>query len=304
LGNNSHYPWVIVRPEYFAVWAEPAAGAARKWRNQSMRINAVRSPILVFAVLTAVFVPVMTSQGAVRGSGASSSDSDSPGSTSSSPSAPDPSDSPVPAPAPVQASASVVAPVPARPRHHHHPRREPPTPVSTSPAPTIADMGAFYRSVLDLRPDMPGISNEQYYYIGQAFCTQDDLGLDELNEVQAAYAMPAGSLAYDESMATMMLETAPMEFIQENQDTFGFDGSDYDEPTLNAFRRKLCTDHPLWSQYAQFVHEQLETLGPWQTDPDFADDPDQSAELWGQDLATWQSALQPWLPSNGFDTSS
>jgi hypothetical protein len=165
-------------------------------------------------------------------------------------------------------------------------------------------MGAFYRSVLDLRPDMPGISNEQYYYIGRAFCTQDDLGLDELNEVQAAYAMPAGSLAYDESMATMMLETAPMEFIQENQDTFGFDGSDYDEPTLNAFRRKLCTDHPLWSQYAQFVHEQLETLGPWQTDPDFADDPDQSAELWGQDLATWQSALQPWLPNNGLATSS
>jgi hypothetical protein len=165
-------------------------------------------------------------------------------------------------------------------------------------------MGAFYRSVLDLRPDMPGISDEQYYYIGQAFCTQDDLDLDALNEVQTAYALPAGSLAYDESMATMMLETAPMEFIQENQDAFGFDGSDYDEPTLNAFRRKLCDDHQLWSQYAQFVHEQLETLGPWQTDPDFADDPDESAELWGQDLATWQSALQPWLPVNGLGPSS
>ena len=255
-----------------------------------MRINAVRSPILVFAVLTAVFVPVMTSQGAVRGTGATSGDSDSPSPMSSSSSAPDPSDSPVPAPAPHH--------------RHHHPRRKPPTAVSTSPAPTIADMGAFYRSVLDLRPDMPGISNGQYYDIGQAFCTRDDLGLDELNEVQTAYAMPAGSLAYDESMATMMLETAPMEFIQENQDTFGFDGSDYDGPTLNAFRRKLCTDHPLWSQYAQFVHEQLETLGPWQTDPDFADDPDQSAELWGQDLSTWQSALQPWLPNDALDTSS
>jgi hypothetical protein len=258
-----------------------------------MRINAVRSPILVFAVLTAVFVPVMTSQGAERGAGTSG---DSPSATSSSPSAPDPSGSPAPLPAP-------VVPKPAH-RHHHHPRPKPPTAASTSPAPTIADMGAFYRSVLDLRPDMPGISNEQYYYIGQAFCTQDDLGLDALDEVQAAYAMPAGSLAYDDSMSTMMLETAPMEFIQENQDTFGFDGSDYDEPTLNAFRLKLCDDHQLWSQYAQFVHEQLETLGPWQTDPDFADDPDQSAQLWGQDLATWQSALQPWLPNNGLDTSS
>ena len=151
---------------------------------------------------------------------------------------------------------------------------------------------------------MPGISNQQYYYIGQAFCTQDDMGLDALNAVQTAYAMPAGSLDYDESMATMMLETAPMEFIQENQGAFGFDGSDYDEPTLNAFRLKLCADHPLWSQYAQFVHEQLETLGPWETDPDFADDPDQSSELWGQDLATWQSALQQWLPAGGIDASS
>jgi hypothetical protein len=278
-----------------------------------MRINAVRSPILVFAVLTAVFVPVMTSRGAERGTG-TSSDSPSASASASTPassSAPDPSGSPASAPVPVPASARVqisasaaVAPTPAHRRRHHHPRRQPTTPDSTNPGPTIADMGAFYRSVLDLRPDMPGISNDQYYDIGQAFCTQDDLGLDALDEVQAAYAMPAGSLAYDDSMSTMMLETAPMEFIQENQDTFGFDGSDYDEPTLNAFRLKLCDDHQLWSQYAQFVHEQLETLGPWQTDPDFADDPDQSAELWGEDLATWQSALQPWLPDNELDPSS
>ena len=271
-----------------------------------MRINAVRSPILVFAVLTAVFVPVMTSQGAPRGPGASGGDSATASSSASV--APDPSDSPAPAPVPASAPVPAHAPAPVVPQpthhHHHHPRRKPPTAGQTGSVPTIADTGAFYRSVLDLRPDMPGISNEQYYYIGQAFCTQDDMGLDELNEVQTAYAMPAGSLAYDESMATMMLETAPMEFIQENQDAFGFDGSDYDEPTLNAFRRKLCADHELWSQYAQFVHEQLETLGPWETDPDFADDPDQSSELWGQDLATWQSALQPWLPNNGLDTSS
>ena len=252
-----------------------------------MRINAVRSPILVFAVLTAVFVPVMTSQGAQRGPGANGGDSAS-ASSSASPAAPDPSSS--------------AAPV--RHRHHHHPRRKPPTPGQGSSGPTIAGTAAFYRSVLDLRPDMPGISNQQYYYIGQAFCTQDDMGLDALNAVQTAYAMPAGSLDYDESMATMMLETAPMEFIQENQGAFGFDGSDFDEPTLNAFRRKLCADHQLWSQYAQFVHGQLETLGPWETDPDFADDPDQSSELWGQDLATWQSALQPWLPGGGFGPSS
>ena len=269
-----------------------------------MRINAVRSPILVFAVLTAVFVPVMTSQGAERGAGASGGDSASASASTSASTASDPSDSPAPAPAPVPAHAPApVVPKPAH-RRHHHPRRKPPTAGQTAPGPTIADTGAFYRSVLDLRPDMPGIDDEQYYSIGQALCTQGDMGLDALNEVQMAYAMPAGSLAYDESMATMMLETAPMEFIQENQGAFGFDGSDYDEPTLNAFRLKLCADHPLWSQYAQFVHEQLETLGPWQTDPDFADDPDQSSELWGQDLATWQSALQQWLPGGGIDASS
>jgi len=243
-----------------------------------MRINAVRSPILVFAALTAVFVPVMTSQGAVRGP---ATPSGSPSATAS-PTVPEPSGSAAPAPV-----------VPARPHHHHHHRPKPaPAPATGNPASAIAETGAFYRSVLDVRPDIPGISDKQYYYIGQAFCTQSALGLDELNEVQAAYALPAGSLAYDNSMATMMIEAAPMEFIQENQDAFGFDG-----PTLNAFRLKLCQDHRLWSAYAQFVHAQLETLGPWQTDPDFADDPSQSSQLWGQDLATWQSALQLWLPA-------
>ena len=265
-----------------------------------MRINAVRSPILVFAVLTAVFVPIMTSQGAVRGAGTDGG----PSSASSSPSAPAPSGSDAAAPVPDAAK-------PTRHHHRHHPRK--PTTDKTDPtnqtdqtnsAPAIAGQGAFYRSVLDLRPDMPGISDKQYYYIGQALCTQQDLGLDELNEAQAAFALPAGSLDYDDSMATMMLETAPMEFIQENQDAFGFDGSDFDGPTLNAFRLKLCADHQLWSQYAQFVHEQLETLGPWQTDPDFAGDPTQSSALWNQDLATWQTALQPWLPNGGLNTSS
>jgi hypothetical protein len=242
-----------------------------------MRINAVRSPILVFAALTAVFVPVMTSQGAVRGPSAAAG--------SASPSAPAPLGSAAP------------APVTPKPIHHHHRAEPAPAPATSNPGPTIAEKGAFYRSVLDVRPDIPGISDQQYYYIGQALCTQQDLGFDELSEVQAAYAMPAGSLAYDDSMSTMMLEAAPMEFIQENQDAFGFDGSNIDGPTLNAFRLKLCDDHQLWTTYAQFVHEQLETLGPWQTDPDFAGDPSQSAQLWGQDLATWQSALQPWLPA-------
>ena len=259
-----------------------------------MRINAVRSPILVFAVLTAVFVPIMTSQGAVRGAGTGDP------SASSSPSAPVPSDS----------DSAVPAPAAKKPVHHHHHPRKPTTGKTagkttdaTNPGLAIGSQGAFYRSVLDLRPDMPGISDKQYYYIGQALCTQDDLGLDQLNEAQAAFALPAGSLDYDDSMATMMLETAPMEFIQENQDAFGFDGSDFDGPTLNAFRLKLCQDHQLWSQYAQFVHQQLETLGPWQTDPDFTDDPSQSADLWNQDIATWQSALQPWLPTSGLNAS-
>jgi hypothetical protein len=245
-----------------------------------MRINAVRSPILAFAVLTAVFVPIMTSQGIESAIGAPAG--------SASPSAPEPSGSPSTMPAP---AASAPA------QHHRHRHRPAPAPLTTSANSSLAATGAFYRSVLDLRPELPGISNQQYYYIGQAFCTQNTLSLDALNEVQAAYSLPAGSLAYDNSMATMMLATAPMDFIQENQDAFGFDGSDIDGPTLNAFRLKLCADHALWKQYAQFVHEQLETLGPWQTDPSFAGDPDQSASLWGDDLASWQAALQPWLPN-------
>jgi hypothetical protein len=246
-----------------------------------MRINSVRSPILAFAVLTAVFVPIMTSQGLVSAIGAPAG--------SASPSAPDPSGS-----ASAPASPSAGQP-PAR--HHRHRHKPKPAPSRISASSGTAAAGAFYRSVLDLRPELPGITDQQYYDIGQAFCTQDDLSLDALNQVQAAYAMPAGSLDYDNSMATMMLETAPMEFIQENQDAFGFDGSNIDGPTLNAFRLKLCSDHALWSQYAQFVHEQLATLGPWQTDPSFAQDPGQSSSLWGQDLATWESALQPWLPN-------
>ena len=255
-----------------------------------MRINAVRSPILAFAALTAVFVPLMTSTDAALGV--------SPGASAS----------------PSASSASDLA-SPPPPARHHHPHHRPtpkptPTPSPTKtptktgkPAPTTAEKGAFYRSVLDLRPDMPGISDQQYYYIGQAFCTNADLGYDALNQVQQAYSMPAGTLAYDNSMATMMLETAPMEFIQENQDTFGFDGSDLDTTTLNAFRRKLCTDHGLWTSYARFVREQLETLGPWQNDPSFDGDPSQSSQLWGNDLATWRAALQPWLPAGFFGGS-
>ena len=247
-----------------------------------MRINAVRSPILAFAVLTAVFVPIMTSQGIQSALGAPAGPA--------SPSAPDPGGS-------ASAIPSAAAdPAPAE--HHRHRHRPRPVPAQTSSTSGIAGAGAFYRSVLDLRPELSGLSTADYYYIGQAFCTQEDLGMDELNEVQAAYSMPAGSLAYDNSMATMMLETAPMEFIQENQGAFGFDGSDIDAPMLNAFRLKLCSDHALWSQYAQFVHEQLETLGPWQTDPSFAGDPDETSSLWDDDLSTWESALQPWLPAN------
>jgi hypothetical protein len=234
-----------------------------------MRITAVRSPILVFAALTAVFVPVMTSSNAALGFGVRESAS--------------PSASGSPAPEP---SAPAAAPAPA-PTPKPKPRPKPPT---------IAEQGAFYRSVLDLRPDLPGISARQYYYIGQAFCTSADLGDDELSQVQQAYAMPASTLAYDSSMADMILQTAPMEFVQENQIAFGFDGSDIDTSTLNAFRKKLCRDHPLWRAYAGFVRMQLETLGPWQTDPSYAD-PGQTAQLWSDDLSAWESALGPWLPA-------
>jgi hypothetical protein len=240
-----------------------------------MRINAVRSPILVFAALTAVFVPLMTSSSAALGFGARGS---------ASPAASD-SASDSASPAPEQpAPAAVPTPTPTpKPR----PRPKPPT---------LAEQGAFYRSVLDLRPDLPGISAQQYYYIGQAFCTSSDLGDDELGQVQQAYAMPASTLAYDTSMAEMILQTAPMEFVQENQLAFGFDGSDIDTSTLNAFRKKLCQDHALWRSYAGFVRMQLETLGPWQTDPSYSDDPGQTAQLWSDDLAAWESALGPWLP--------
>ncbi|HWG22586.1 hypothetical protein [Actinospica sp.] len=249
-----------------------------------MRINAVRSPILVFAALTAVFVPLMTSSHAALGLGVRDS---------ASPSASD-SASPVPA------SSAQPAPVRQRPKPAPTPKPAPkPTPTGSGKAghaPSIAAQGAFYRSVLDLRPDMPGISAQQYYYIGQAFCTSADLGDDELGQIQQAYAMPANSLAYDSSMADMILQTAPMEFVQENQVAFGFDGSEIDTSTLNAFRKKLCVNHPLWRAYARFVRTQLETLGPWGTDPSFAGDPNQTSQMWNDDLSAWESALGPWLP--------
>jgi hypothetical protein len=241
-----------------------------------MRLNAVRSPILAFAALTAVFVPLMTSSNAALGFGARDAASPS-ASGSAAPSGVGSASAPAPPrPAP--------APVPV----HLRPRPKPSVP------PIVAE-GEFYRSVLDLRPDMPGISARQYYYIGQAFCTSANLGDDRLGQVQQAYAMPAGTLEYDTSMAEMILQTAPMEFVQENQVAFGFDGSDIDSATLNAFRRKLCTDHPLWRAYAGFVREQLESLGPWQTDPSY-NDPGQTAQLWSDDLSAWESALGPWLP--------
>jgi hypothetical protein len=249
-----------------------------------MRINAVRSPILVFAALTAVFVPLMTSSNAALGFGVLDS---------ASPSAA-PSTGPSTAPSGSESQQPGPAPIPIRHRHRPKPR---PT------APSIAEQGAFYRSVLDLRPDLPGISAQQYYYIGQAFCTSADLGDDQLSQVQQAYAMPAGTLDYDSSMAEMILQTAPMEFVQENQVAFGFDGSEIDSSTLNAFRKKLCSDHSLWRAYAGFVRGQLESLGPWQTDPSYQD-PNQSAQLWSSDLNAWESALGPWLPQQMQDSSS
>ncbi|HET9173461.1 MAG TPA: hypothetical protein VFN97_28780 [Actinospica sp.] len=240
-----------------------------------MRINAVRTPVLVFAALTAVFVPLMTSSHAALGVGL-------PGAVSASPSAGGSG----------SAAASAVPAPPAK----HHPHRRP-------AVPSIAAQGAFYRSVLDLRPDLGGISDQQYYYIGEAFCTSAELGDDQLGAVQQAYAMPAGTLAYDTSMADMILQTAPMEFVQENQVAFGFDGSDIDSGTLNAFRRKLCADHPLWRAYAGFVRAQLESLGPWQTDPSYSD-PGQTAQMWSDDLSAWKSALGPWLPRRMRDTAN
>lgn len=214
-----------------------------------MRVNAARTPILVFAALTAVFVPLMTSSHAALGLGLSG-------------------------------AASATSP--------------PPTGPAPS-APSTADEGAFYRSVLDLRPDLDGITVARYYAIGRAFCTGADLDADQLNQVQQAYAMPAGTLAYDLTMAKMVLQSAPMEFVQENQLAFGFDGSDIDSATLNAFRRKICADHPLWSAYADFVHRQLGSLGPWRTDPSYGA-PGELAQMWSEDLTAWESALAPWLP--------
>ncbi len=143
---------------------------------------------------------------------------------------------------------------------------------------------------------MPGISEQQFYYIGQAFCTNASLSQDQFIGIQQAYAMPAATLAYDSSISTAMVEAAPMDFIEENQAVFGFSASDLDRSTLNAFRLKLCQDHQIWLSYAHFVYEQLLSLGPWQTDPTYSD-PTVAARFWSNDLSAWQSALGPWLPS-------
>jgi hypothetical protein len=229
-----------------------------------MRMSAVRGPILVSAMLTAVFVPLVTSSHAALGVSVAGPAAPS-ASASDSPSAPDS--------APPSAS---------------------PTPSPTDNG--AAELGTFYRWVLDVRPDMPGITAQQYYYIGQAFCTSDDLTEDQFISIQQAYAMPAATLAYDPSIATAMVEAAPMDFIEENQATFGFGASELDTGTLNAFRSKLCQDHQLWLTYARYVIQQLASLGPWQTDPAYAD-PATAAQLWRDDLSAWESALGPWLPS-------
>lgn len=222
-------------------------------RISAVRVNAVRGPILVSAMLAAVFVPLATSSHAALGVSMGSSAS------------PSPTASTLPSPSPS------------------------PTGDST------AELATFYRAVLDVRPDLPGITAQQYYDIGQAFCTGDELSQDQFIEVQQAYAMPAMTLAYDPSIATAMVEAAPIDFIDENQAAFGFDASDLDTATLNAFRTKLCANHQLWLAYERFVLEQLESLGPWQTDPAY-DDPAVIARLWRDDLSAWQAALGPWLP--------
>jgi len=223
-----------------------------------MRIKALRGPVLVSVLLTAVLAPMATSSHAALGVTVSSS----------------------PSPA-ASASASASAS------------------VSPSPSPVddgIAQLGTFYRWALDVRPDMPGITERQYYYIGQAFCTRDELSQDQFIAVQQAYAMPAATLAYDPSIATAMVEAAPMNFIEENRALFGFSASDLDTATLNAFRSKLCQDHELWLDYARYVLQQLGSLGPWQTDPAY-NDPAVAARLWKDDLSAWESALGPWLPA-------
>src|SRR6266568_4088758 len=126
-----------------------------------MRLNAVRSPILAFAALTAVFVPLMTSSNAALGLGAR--DAASPSASGSA------------APSGAGSASAPASPEPAP--VHRRPRPKPSVP------PIVAE-GEFYRSVLDLRPDMPGLSARQYYYIGQAFCTSANLGDDRLGQVQ------------------------------------------------------------------------------------------------------------------------
>ena len=239
-----------------------------------MRINAVRGPILVSAMLAAVFVPLVTSSHAALGAGASSSAS--------------PSASALPSQTPSQS--------PSPPPSHSASPSASATPTPSSTGNGAAELGAFYRSVLDIRPDMPGITAQQYYYIGRAFCTSDYLSQDQFIAIQQAYAMPAMTLAYDPSIATAIVEAAPVDFIDENQAAFGFSSSDLDTATLNEFRSKLCQDHRLWLSYTRFVHQQLESLGPWQTDPMYAD-PAVAARLWSDDLYSWESALGPWLPS-------
>lgn len=221
-----------------------------------MRMSALRGPVLVSVLLAAVYAPLATSSHAAVGAGVSSSAS---------------------AVASASASASVSAS---------------PSPVDDS----TAQLGTFYRWALDVRPDMPGITEQQYYYIGQAFCTRDDLSQDQFIAVQQAYAMPAATLAYDPSIATAMVEAAPMNFIEENRALFGFGASDLDTATLNAFRLKLCQDHQLWLDYARYVLQQLGSLGPWQTDPAYSD-PAVAARMWKDDLSAWESALGPWLPA-------
>lgn len=229
-----------------------------------MRVNAVRGAILVSAMLTAAFVPLVTSSHAAFGVSVSSSA--------------------VPA-----ASASASPLDPASPSSS-------PTPTPSSTGNGSDEWAEFYRSVLDVRPDLPGITARQYYAIGRAFCTSDELSTDQFVAIQQAYAMPAATLAYDPSIATAMVEAAPMGFVEQNQGAFGFSVTDLDTATLNAFRLKLCHDPQLWLSYARFVLQQLGSLGPWQSDPAYGD-PAVAARLWRDDLAAWESALGPWLPS-------
>ena len=245
-----------------------------------MRINAVRGPILVSAMLTAVFVPLVTSSHAALGVSVGMSDSAS-ASTSASPLpslAASPTTSPSPSPSASASASPSASPSPTA------------TPSPSSNGDSTAALGTFYRAVLDVRPDMPGITAQQYYGIGQAFCTRAELSENQFIDIQQAYAMPAVTLDYDPSIAMAMVEAAPLGFIEENQGLFGFGASDLDTSTLNAFRLRLCADHSLWISYQRFVFEQLESLGPWQTNPAY-NDPAVAADMWRDDLADWSSAL-------------